>query len=38
MVVELILLTIAAEAMAIYGLNAWFRYTDMINELNRKDH
>ena len=33
MVMELIILTIAAEAMTIYGLSIWFRYTDMINEL-----
>lgn len=33
MVLELIILTALAEAMTIYGLATWFRYTDMINDL-----
>ena len=33
MVLELIILTVLAEAVTIYGLAIWFRYTDMINDL-----
>lgn len=33
MVLELILLTLMAEAITIYGLATWFKYTDLINEL-----
>lgn len=33
MVWELIVLTAIGEAIVIYGLAAWYRYTDMINDL-----
>ena len=37
MVWEIILLTIIGEAVTIYGLAAWFKYTDMINNLKGED-
>jgi hypothetical protein len=33
MVLELIVLTILAEAVTMFGLAKWFEYTDMINSL-----
>jgi hypothetical protein len=33
MVLELIVLTILAEAVTMFGLAKWFEYTDMLNDL-----
>ena len=36
MVLELIILTVLAEAVTIYGLAIWFRYTDILYRNTRQ--